>query len=47
LEASVGAVHDVIARTLVEGGEALAIVEAQEKLEHPDSWPTARQFRLT
>lgn len=45
LEAAVGAVHDVIVRTLVEGGDALAVVEAQDKLEHPESWPTARQYR--
>jgi pyridoxine kinase len=45
LEAAVGAVHDVIVRTLVEGGDSLAVVEAQDKLDHPESWPTARQFR--
>jgi pyridoxine kinase len=44
LEAAAGAVHDVIARSLLDGGGHLAIVAAQEKLEHPDTWPTARTY---
>ncbi len=44
LEAAAGAVHDVIARTLLDGAQDLAIVAAQEKLEHPDTWPTARPY---
>jgi pyridoxine kinase len=44
LEAAAGAVHDVIARSLLDGGGHLAIVAAQDKLEHPDTWPTARTF---
>ena len=41
LEAAAGATHDVIARSLLEGDGHLAIVAAQEILEHPDTWPTA------
>ena len=41
LEAAVGATHDVIQRSLLEGGGHLAVIAAQEKLEHPDTWPTA------
>jgi pyridoxine kinase len=41
LEAAAGATHDVIARSLLEGGGHLAVVAAQDKLEHPDTWPTA------
>jgi pyridoxine kinase len=44
LEAATGAVHDVIARSLLEGGGHLAVVAAQDKLEHPDTWPTARTY---
>lgn len=44
LEAAAGAVHDVIARSLLEGGTHLAVVAAQDKLEHPDTWPTARTY---
>jgi pyridoxine kinase len=44
LEAAAGAVHDVIARSLLEGGDDLAIVAAQEKLEHPETWPTAKPY---
>ena len=44
LEAAAGATHDVIARSLLEGGGHLAIVAAQEKLEHPDTWPTATPY---
>jgi pyridoxine kinase len=45
LEAAVGAVHDVIVRSMLTGADGLAIIEAQDKLEFPDTWPTARQFR--
>ncbi len=41
LEAAAGAVHDVIQRSLLEGDGDLAVIAAQEKLEHPDTWPTA------
>ena len=41
LEAAAGATHDVIARSLLEGDGHLALVAAQDKLEHPDTWPTA------
>jgi pyridoxine kinase len=44
LEASAGAVHDVIARSLLDGAPHLAAVAAQDKLEHPDTWPTARPY---
>lgn len=44
LEAAAGATHDVIARSLLDGSPHLAIVAAQDKLEHPDTWPTARPF---
>lgn len=44
LEAAAGAVHDVIARSLLDGGGHLAVVAAQDKLEHPDTWPTARTY---
>lgn len=45
LEAAVGGVQDVLVRTMMEGGDHLAVVAAQEKLEFPDVWPTARQYR--
>lgn len=41
LEAAAGATHDVIRHSALEGGGHLAVVAAQEKLEHPDTWPTA------
>ncbi|MDX2233067.1 MAG: pyridoxal kinase [Hyphomonadaceae bacterium] len=44
LEAAAGAVHDVIARSLLDGSRDLAVVAAQEKLEHPDTWPTAKPY---
>lgn len=44
LEAAAGAVHDVIARSLLEADGHLAVIAAQDKLEHPDTWPTARTF---
>jgi pyridoxine kinase len=45
LEAAVGAVHDVIIRSMAAGEDGLAMIEAQDKLEFPDTWPTARQYR--
>jgi pyridoxine kinase len=45
LEAAVGAVHDVIVRSMLERSDHLCVVEAQEKLEFPETWPTARQFK--
>lgn len=47
LEAAVGSVHDVLVRTLMDGGDDLAVVAAQDKLEYPDLWPTAKQYRPT
>lgn len=44
LEAAAGAVHDVIQRSLLEGDGHLAVIAAQEKLEHPDTWPTAAPY---
>lgn len=44
LEAAAGAVHDVIVHSALEGGPHLALVSAQEKLEHPDTWPTAQAY---
>jgi len=44
LEAAAGATHDVIARSALEGGPHLALVSAQDKLEHPDTWPTAQPY---
>lgn len=44
LEAAAGATHDVIQRSLLEGGGHLAVIAAQEKLEHPDTWPTAAPY---
>lgn len=41
LEAAAGATRDVIARSLLEGDGHLAVVAAQDKLEHPDTWLTA------
>ncbi|KAF0183782.1 MAG: pyridoxal kinase [Hyphomonadaceae bacterium] len=45
LEAAAGATHDVIARSALEGGPHLALIDAQEKLEHPDTWPTATPYK--
>jgi len=44
LEAAAGAVHDVIVRSALEGGPHLALIAAQDKLEHPDTWPTAQAY---
>lgn len=44
LEASAGAVHDVLVQSLLVGDGHLALVAAQERLEHPDTWPKARPF---
>lgn len=44
LEAAAGATHDIIARSLVDGSRDLAVVAAQDKLEHPDTWPTANPY---
>ena len=44
LEAAAGATHDVIRHSALEGQGHLAIVAAQEKLEHPETWPTAAPF---
>jgi pyridoxine kinase len=45
LEAAAGATHDVIARSALDGGPHLALIDAQEKLEHPDTWPTATPIK--
>ena len=42
LEAAAGATYDVILRSLAEGGDHLALIEAQDKLAEPDTWPTAQ-----
>jgi pyridoxine kinase len=44
LEAAAGSVHDVITRSLLEADLHLSVVAAQDKLEHPDTWPTARSL---
>lgn len=44
LEAAAGAVHDVIVHSTLEGGPHLAVIAAQDKLEHPDTWPTAQAY---
>lgn len=41
LEAAVGATHDVLLRTLAQGGPDLAILQAQDLLEQPETWPRA------
>jgi pyridoxine kinase len=45
LEAAAGATYDVIARAALEGGPHLPLIAAQEKLEHPDTWPTAAPYK--
>jgi pyridoxine kinase len=42
LEAAAGATYDVILRTNANGSDDLAIVESQDKLIDPDTWPTAQ-----
>jgi pyridoxine kinase len=42
LEAATGAVHDVIVRSLVAGGDDLALPEAHDMLAEPTTWPRAR-----
>jgi pyridoxine kinase len=42
LEAAAGATYDVILRSLANGDGELAIIEAQDKLVDPDTWPTAQ-----
>ncbi|MEJ0022393.1 MAG: pyridoxal kinase [Alphaproteobacteria bacterium] len=41
LEAAAGATYDVIIRSLLIGDGNLAVIEAQDKLVEPDTWPTA------
>jgi pyridoxine kinase len=42
LEAAAGATCDVIIRSLLSADGNLAVIEAQEKLAEPDTWPTAQ-----
>ncbi len=42
LEASVGAVYDVIVRTIAAGADDLLIPEAHELLAEPQTWPRAQ-----
>lgn len=42
LEAAAGATYDVVLRTIATGSDDLAIVESQDKLVDPDTWPTAQ-----
>jgi pyridoxine kinase len=42
LEAAAGATYDVVLRTIATGTDDLAIVESQDKLVDPDTWPTAQ-----
>ncbi|HWA21321.1 MAG TPA: pyridoxal kinase [Caulobacterales bacterium] len=42
LEAAAGATYDVIIRSLLRGDGNLAVIEAQDKLAEPDTWPTAQ-----
>lgn len=44
LEAAAGAVHDIIVHSTLEGAAHLAVISAQDKLEHPDTWPTAQAY---
>ncbi|MBL8551715.1 MAG: pyridoxal kinase [Hyphomonadaceae bacterium] len=41
LEGAVGAVHDVILRSLAAGGDDLALPDAHDLLAEPRTWPTA------
>jgi pyridoxine kinase len=42
LEASAGATYDVMVRSAARGDGDLAILEAQELLADPQTWPTAQ-----
>ena len=42
LEASIGATYDVIVRSAPRGDGELALIEAQELLADPHTWPTAQ-----
>ncbi|MDX2236377.1 MAG: bifunctional hydroxymethylpyrimidine kinase/phosphomethylpyrimidine kinase [Hyphomonadaceae bacterium] len=42
LEASVGAVHDVIVRSIAAELDDLALPEAHDLLEEPETWPSAQ-----
>jgi pyridoxine kinase len=42
LEAAAGATYDVIIRSLLNADGNLAVIEAQDKLVEPDTWPTAQ-----
>lgn len=42
LEAAAGATYDVIIRSLLRGDGNLAVIEAQDKLTEPDTWPSAQ-----
>jgi pyridoxine kinase len=42
LEAAAGATYDVIIRSLLSADGNLAVIEAQDKLAEPDTWPTAQ-----
>jgi pyridoxine kinase len=44
LEAAVGATYDVIMHSRMSGSPHLAVVDAQEKLEHPVTWPNAQPY---
>lgn len=44
LEASVGAVHDVIVRSLAAQSDHLALPEAQDLLVDPKTWPRAQSL---
>ncbi len=44
LEAAAGSVHDVIVHSTLDGGPHLALIAAQDKLEHPATWPTAQAY---
>jgi len=45
LEGAAGATHDVIARSLLDASPHLATIAAQDKLDHPDTWPQARPYK--
>lgn len=42
LEAAAGATYDVIIRSLLRSDGNLAVIEAQDKLVEPETWPTAQ-----
>lgn len=44
LEAAVGSTYDVIVHSRMTGSPHLAVIDAQDKLEHPATWPNAQTY---